>query len=301
MGKVNVAGKLYLISCDDKKNYQYSNSLLVDDEAKLLVDTGAKPDQLKKLANENKIDILINSHYHTDHVRGNWMFPDASLWAPSQDALAIDSFEKFLEMTGFKTSPRLTKHFQKLKGDLFDKRRKVKVKYRFRDNHEFDLGDTTLRVVHAPGHTPGHSCFFEAKNKFLFSTDVDLTNFGPWYGNVASDIDDFIDSVERLQRLKPRIAASSHSGPFEGRDKIDLLLEKYIDIIYQREEKILALLKTEKTLEDLLGRGIVYRKFGQPEDVFRFFEHVMLEKHLKRLVELGDVEQLDDMKYKAVP
>lgn len=301
MGKVNVAGSLYLVTSDDKKSFPYSNSLFVDDEAKALVDTGVQSGQLKKLAGENKIDILINSHYHIDHICGNWIFPNVPLWAPSQDALAINSFDKFLEVTGFNTDPELTKYYRKIRTEIFDKREGVKVKYRFRDNHEFDLGDTTLRVVHAPGHTPGHSCFFESKNKFLFSTDVDLTSFGPWYGNVASDIDDFIDSIELLQRLKPRIVASSHSGPFEGRDKIDLLFEKYVDVIYQREEKILALLKTEKTLEDLLGRGVVYRRLGQPVNVFRFFERIMLEKHLKRLVELGDVEQPDNKKYKAVP
>nr|MDO8098796.1 MBL fold metallo-hydrolase [Candidatus Njordarchaeota archaeon] len=301
MGKLNVAGNLYLITTDDKKSFPYSNSLFVDDGDKALVDTGAQSAQLKKIASESNIGFLINSHYHIDHVRGNWIFPNATLWAPTQDALAINSYDKFLEMTGFKSNPELTKYFEKMKADFFDKRQNVKVKYRFRDDHEFDLGDTTLRVVHAPGHTPGHSCFFESKNKFLFSTDVDLTSFGPWYGNVASEIDDFIDSIERLQRLKPRIVASGHSGPFEGRDKIDLLFEKYIDIIYQREEKILAWLRTEKTLEDLLGKGIVYRKLGQPVNVFRFFEHIMLEKHLRRLVELGDIEQLDNKKYKAVP
>lgn len=172
---------------------------------------------------------------------------------------------------------------------------------RFRNSYEFDFGETVLQVIPSPGHTPGHSCFYEPKNKLLFSTDIDLTPFGPWYGNAASDLDDFISSIESLHKLRPRLVVTSHSGPFEGKDKIDLMFEKYIDIIYQREERILDLLKAEKSIAELVGKGVIYKKFNEPVNMYRFFETLMLEKHLDRLVEMGDVEKVKEGKYKAVP
>ncbi|WXG47068.1 MAG: MBL fold metallo-hydrolase [Candidatus Atabeyarchaeum deiterrae] len=301
MGKVSITDHLFLITARDPKRFPYSNSLLIDDEVKGLVDTGLDSAQLKKLANENKIDILINSHYHIDHVRGNWMFPNASLYAPTQDALAISSYDKFLEMTGFNKNKKLVKFFEKNRPELFGVREKIRIKVRFKDNYEFDFGETNLRVIHSPGHTPGHSCFYEPRSKILYSTDVDLTSFGPWYGNASSDIEDFINSIERLHHLRPRVVMTSHSGPFEGQDRIDLLFDKYIDVIYKRDEKILDLLKKERTLDDLVGRGIIYPKPKQPMEMFHFFEEVMLQKHLDRLVEMGDVSRVDKDKYKAEP
>lgn len=34
------------------------------------------------------------------------------------------------------------------------------------------LGDTTLQVIHTPGHTPGHVCFFEPESRSLFCGDT---------------------------------------------------------------------------------------------------------------------------------
>ncbi|MGZ4926412.1 MAG: MBL fold metallo-hydrolase [Halobacteriota archaeon] len=40
------------------------------------------------------------------------------------------------------------------------------------DGAEIDLGDTTLRVIHTPGHTPGSICLYEVQSKSLFSGDT---------------------------------------------------------------------------------------------------------------------------------
>lgn len=35
-----------------------------------------------------------------------------------------------------------------------------------RDGDIIDLGDRYITVVHTPGHSPGHCCFYEATKKF---------------------------------------------------------------------------------------------------------------------------------------
>lgn len=37
---------------------------------------------------------------------------------------------------------------------------------------EIRFGNTALRVIHTPGHTPGHVAFFEAESKALFTGDT---------------------------------------------------------------------------------------------------------------------------------
>ena len=35
-----------------------------------------------------------------------------------------------------------------------------------------DLGGRNIQVVHTPGHSPGHCCFYEPERKYLFSGDL---------------------------------------------------------------------------------------------------------------------------------
>ena len=40
------------------------------------------------------------------------------------------------------------------------------------DGSELKVGTLSLRVLHAPGHTPGHVCFYEPTQGVLFDGDV---------------------------------------------------------------------------------------------------------------------------------
>jgi hydroxyacylglutathione hydrolase len=37
---------------------------------------------------------------------------------------------------------------------------------------ELEVGTLRLQVLHTPGHTPGHVCFYESENGVLFDGDV---------------------------------------------------------------------------------------------------------------------------------
>lgn len=40
------------------------------------------------------------------------------------------------------------------------------------DGDVIELGGRTVRVLHTPGHSPGHMCFFENETGFLFTGDL---------------------------------------------------------------------------------------------------------------------------------
>ena len=42
----------------------------------------------------------------------------------------------------------------------------------FHDGDCFDLGGRTIRVLHTPGHSPGHCCFYEQERRYLYSGDL---------------------------------------------------------------------------------------------------------------------------------
>ncbi|MGZ4853044.1 MAG: MBL fold metallo-hydrolase [Halobacteriota archaeon] len=79
------------------------------------------------------------------------------------------------------------------------------------DGAEIDLGDTTLRVIHTPGHTPGSICLYEVQSKSLFSGDTVFP-----YGSIGrTDLPggssrDLIRSISRLVTLDVRVLYPGH-------------------------------------------------------------------------------------------
>src|SRR5207244_11874187 len=55
----------------------------------------------------------------------------------------------------------------------------------FVDGETFDLGRVSVRVIHAPGHTRGHCCIAIEPDGVLYLGDIDLTSFGPYYGEIG--------------------------------------------------------------------------------------------------------------------
>jgi len=166
----------------------------------------------------------------------------------------------------------------------------------FKDGDLLNFGDTTVEVVHTPGHTIGHSSFFFPDEEALFLGDLDLTAFGPWYGDRVSDIDQTIDSLHKLLMIPAKIFITSHeAGIIEG--DITELAEKYLAIINQREDTLLNFLEKSRSLDEIVNQWIIYRKPREPKDFFEFGERGMIKKHLDRLTKNGIVSIENDRYY----
>ena len=71
----------------------------------------------------------------------------------------------------------------------------------FADGERFDLGGgLRVEVVHLPGHTRGHCGFLVEPDGVFFVADVDLSSFGPYYGDHWSDLEDFEAGAGPLPR-----------------------------------------------------------------------------------------------------
>ena len=289
---MNITDHIIFIEGTDKGRYPYSNSLLVKDETTALIDAGAGKEMMHKLATSEKIDLLINSHCHEDHIAYDNLFI-SKVCIHKLEAPVLRSVKKLIELyceEGSLIEEEMTIFIQNFIN--FDG---IKVDLEFEEGYIFDLGDTQLKVIHTPGHSRGHSCFFDEKEKILFSADIDLTSFGPWYGAIDSNIDDFIASIKKIRRLKPEIIVSSHKGVIK--EDIDAKLDTYLEKIYERDNKILDLLQRERTLEEITKESIIYGDGKIPEFLrwmYEPMERIMIEKHLGRLFKRGDVRRVDD-------
>ena len=169
----------------------------------------------------------------------------------------------------------------------------IETDHKLVDGERIDLGGITLETIHTPGHTPGHIAFFIPEADLLFTGDVDLTPFGPFYGHDFADLDEFIQSIEKLQRIDAKIATTGHAGPFNG--NIAESFRRYGEVVHLRDRLLLENLTRPKPLEYYKGRNLFYRSYPDYPDLIKWFELVHIEKHLSRLAGLGKVMLEDDM------
>lgn len=260
------------------------NSFLVRDEVTCLIDTAAGP-ELLPLAGSGRVERLLHTHVHADHVNYNFLFPRAEVWAPAYAAPALASDAAFLAYSGYGRLGPVAGIYSAREHGFWP----CPVAATFRDGDILEFGRTRLRAIHAPGHAVDHMLLYHEESGTLISTDIDLTPWGPWYGNPGSDLDRFADDIRRIRELAPRVLVSSHrAAPLAG-EELAGALEAYGAVIHRRDRRILDLLAEPRTLAQLVDCHPIYRTYPHPEQLGRLFEETMVAKHLERLIRRGAV------------
>jgi glyoxylase-like metal-dependent hydrolase (beta-lactamase superfamily II) len=270
---------LYVIPGLNKGRFPFAHSFLVRDDLCVLIDTGCGLEALREIRESFPLDLIINSHGHADHCSGNWLFPDIPLYAPIEGA---DSHGRLGPLSQrFLGSNNLCDRWQDwIRGMMgFVDRSPTNF---FSEGHVFDFGKLKLKAIHTPGHTCDHYCFVEEDNNILLSFDIDLTAFGPWYGNPESNLNDFRRSIEIVRNLAPRMIASSHLLPISS--GIKEALKVYTAVLDKREKKIAKLISPGIDKVGLVNAAPIYQRHTQEPELFRFFEGRMIDLHLEELI-----------------
>tara|TARA_Y100000590_G_C15458456_1_gene915521 strand:+ start:123 stop:884 length:762 start_codon:yes stop_codon:yes gene_type:complete len=87
-----------------------------------------------------KLDYILNTHHHFDHIGGN------------------------IELK--------KKYHAKVVGFEGDKHRIPGIDIKLNDNEKWIFGNSKVKILHIPGHTLGHICFFFEKEKIAFTGDT---------------------------------------------------------------------------------------------------------------------------------
>ncbi len=120
----------------------------------------------------------------------------------------------------------------------------------------FPAGDSQLRPIHTPGHSPDHLCFFDEHEGDLYCGD--LVRAGGTIVIPASqggDLAQYIDSLKRIRALKVRRLYPGH-GPVL--DDPIAVIDEYLRHRAQRDVQILEALRAGATSPQV----IVARVYG---------------------------------------
>jgi glyoxylase-like metal-dependent hydrolase (beta-lactamase superfamily II) len=189
------------------------------------------------------------------------LFPDLPVLAHASEVGAIRSPEVLL--AGFGLGPQETGVLQAQLRDTLHLSGHQDVGT-FEDGDVVDLGGRTLTVLHLPGHTAGHRGFLVEPDGFLFLADIDLTSFGPYYGDLSSSLEDFEASPTRLREVGTRwYGTSHHVGVLDDRQTFLGALDRFTPVIRRRSETLLQLLRQPRTPADVVASRLVYRPHVQ--------------------------------------
>jgi glyoxylase-like metal-dependent hydrolase (beta-lactamase superfamily II) len=238
-------GRIKVLLGPKNGKYPYGNSILIEDDRTALIDPSLLVRELNGRFTERPIDLLFNSHYHEDHGAGNSLYRGAPLHLHTKDAPALKSLDTLIEYYGLE--PAAAAEFRPIVVDKFGYETRQEIR-ELGDGDVFDLGRTRMRVMHTPGHTGGHCCFFFEKEGVLFVADCDLTHFGPVYGDRTSGLIEFIESIEKIRRVGANTLVSFHEAAIVEDDPAGAL-ERYLGVIYERERMLLDFLSKPRTFQ----------------------------------------------------
>lgn len=240
-----------------------------------------------------RIDAVVNSHAHEDHMAGNGLFADARVHIHHDDLRGATELAGLQEVYGLNEATWAA--FEPVVVEQFHYAPRPDAEG-FHDGHVFDLGGVTVEAVHLPGHTRGHSGFRISGGVFFLS-DIDLTGFGPYYGDAWSDLDQFEASLARVREEDAEwYVTFHHKGVIEGRERFVELLDGFGAVIHRRHAEMLQYLAEPHTIDEMVARRFVYR----PHVEMAFVESVerrTATMHVARMLQRGEATEVAPGRY----
>jgi len=182
--------------------------LLNGSESSLLIDTGLGicdvHEEVIKLT--DKPITAVATHIHWDHIGGHKYFSD---FYAHEDELNWLSGEFPLTMEQIKGMVvdrcDLPEGYDVNEYEFFlGKPTKV-----LRGDEVINIGNRFVQIVHTPGHSPGHICFWEKERGYLFTGDLvykdTLLAYYP-----STDPEAYLDSLERVSALPVKQVFPAH-------------------------------------------------------------------------------------------
>ncbi|MHA1421232.1 MAG: MBL fold metallo-hydrolase [Candidatus Thorarchaeota archaeon] len=274
------------------------NTLVVIDEEVTVVDPGCNVEDLRALLQDNDltlrdVDTVLLSHIHPDHITHAMRLNRLSKCRIATNEITAPLFndkERMKEFLGFHKGHPVRAMWQHLvNSKMYGCLDEGKVDEVLRDGDKLALGNFTLKMFYTPGHLPDHMCIEILEPNMVYGSDIDLTEFGPYYGHPNSSIPEFKESIKKLQQRDYKALISGHlKSPVVEDYKTALsAYQRQFDI---REDMVLSLIMGwASSIPQITMTPIIYPSLTDP--VFLQFETWMIEHHVTSLIEKNLIEE----------
>lgn len=192
---------------------------LITSDGVVVIDTPQLPSHARQMHEEvlgyGPLRYIINTEHHVDHIFGNYFFtsaehiishraclemfmtvtPELNPYEYAKEAVPTDDPEGAAWFPDAETyQSAMNKPDVILTGDL-----------------ELAVGDHTVQILHVPGHTQGQLAVYLPEERVLFASDTVFHGCQTWL--YASNVDQWITSLERLMKLDVEVIIPGHGNP----------------------------------------------------------------------------------------
>ncbi len=174
--------------------------IVYDDAACVVFDPGYSGDAIAEHLEGRKLDLIVITHGHMDHIGG---LPEL-VAATNAPILAFADEVERIEDPDMDLIGRAYKGYVPV----------TKVDQTVTDGQLFEVGNFKFEAIHTPGHTEGSMCIYEEAAGVLFSGD---TLFRGIYGRTdfkGGNAADMQASLKKLMRLPDSVnVLPGHNDP----------------------------------------------------------------------------------------
>ena len=231
-------------------------------------------------------DLVILGHVHEDHMAGLHRLPRARIHVHEADLEAARSWAGLARHYGYRDAV-LQGMKAKIERDFHYVPRPDAQPYR--DGASWDLGGgVTVRAFHTPGHTHGHCVLVVEPGGIAFIGDIDLSSFGPYYGDATSSLVEFRRTLVAVKDIPAKVwITSHHKGVITERTTFLSLLGAFAGRLDAREAAIADYLRRQPaTLAELVEHRFLYPK-ALDDLYYADAERRTIEQHLEELADAG--------------
>lgn len=278
-----ICDNIYLVEAPDNGRFPYCHGFLFTGDENILLDAGTDDELILRIDREIGIDTLVISHSHPDHIRRWQLLSRRNILLPAETPDSVFNIKTLGER--YVGSGERGERWVNVIGKWLGIVPLREPDGRFSDGDIIENGTSRLEAVHAPGHLDDHYCFFEHKTGTLFSTDIDFTTFGPWYGNPEGSAVKFRESIMRVMSLPYRRVCSSHKPPHEG--DAAPLFEAFLAAFDRQKMEVLSVTGGGKRLEELVAISPFYGNRFFDLEIQGYFEEHMIAENIRLLIEEG--------------
>ncbi|MHA1268700.1 MAG: MBL fold metallo-hydrolase [Candidatus Helarchaeota archaeon] len=274
---------MYMIFQDKSSlNFNSCNSFIIKTDNKItIIDPGCS--RLNLIKTFKKLDIEIKSikniiltHSHSDHyvlVKYLRKKTNLEVYIHSYDQEFLKNKSKYIDflfdLTFFKNRPKFHDFYQVLlffsnaddQADDIQTHLNPIIKnifntwniYNIYPDHIYSDNDIlpgNLKVIHLPGHTPGHCGLISLNHPLIFSADIDFNKRGPVVSSKYANISDFKNSLNKLIRLiqqyKIQYLYPSHWNPIFS--DLEVKIKDFYNKVEIKQNQIIDILKSKEKM-----------------------------------------------------
>jgi glyoxylase-like metal-dependent hydrolase (beta-lactamase superfamily II) len=241
----------------------------------------------------SEIDLVILGHVHEDHVAALDLLPHAAVMAHELDVAAVQSWDGLIAHYGY-AKQTLDGVHEMVVHDFHYMPRADALPYQ--DQQSWDLGGgVRIRAHHLPGHTSGHCALVIENEGVAFIGDIDLSGFGPYYGDATSSLSAFRQTLRDVTELDAKVwITSHHKAVITDRGRFLQELSRFASRIEERTERLLQSLRQgPRSVNELASAGFLYPP-GHSAPWTVSAEQRTLQQHLDELLAQHRVQRQED-------